>query len=382
MGGSLVVDVFISYSRQDLEAVSQLANAIQQAGYEVWWDAELPPHKSYGEVITDKIENANAAIVVWSPTAAESEWVRAEADMARSQKKLIQTALGDIMPPLPFNQIQFADLGDWNGEDDHSGWRKVKESLRDLCGEREPLGAETAAAAVAATPATKAEPAPPPAPTPAPPPAPAPAAAATSAPSGGSPPPGSIEYYRDKKSPLPLIGALAAGAVGLLGGGALLASLFGGDDDYSDDDIPPIALSEPTDMTGSGSMGSDSGSASMPSAPAPMPAPPPQQPSGQTFTTGTQTFDGAIRQGEERAFTVGLNANTSYRIVAECDIDCSDIDMWLYDENGNLIDEDVLEDDYPILDVTPIRSAEFTVRLQMFACSIEPCGFQITVQPL
>ena len=108
-------DVFISYSRHDLEAVSRLANAIQQAGYDVWWDAELPPHKSYSEVIEEKVETAKAAVVVWSPTARESEWVRAEADMARSQKKLIQTALGDIMPPLPFNQIQCADLRGWAG---------------------------------------------------------------------------------------------------------------------------------------------------------------------------------------------------------------------------------------------------------------------------
>jgi uncharacterized protein YgiM (DUF1202 family) len=54
--------------------------------------------------------------------------------MARNQRKLVQTALGDIMPPLPFNQIQYADIGDWQGDADHPGWRKVKASLADLCG--------------------------------------------------------------------------------------------------------------------------------------------------------------------------------------------------------------------------------------------------------
>ena len=69
-------------------------------------------------------------------------------------------------------------------------------------------------------------------------------------------------------------------------------------------------------------------------------------------------------------------------IAAECDMDCSDIDMWLYDASGNMIDEDVLEDDFPILEVTPTSSAQYSVRIEMFACSIEPCGFQIAVQPL
>lgn len=144
-----MVDVFISYSRADEDAVRRLAHKIESEGYDVWWDAELPPHKSYGEVIEEKVGSAKAAVVVWSRTAAASEWVRAEADMARNQKKLIQTALGDIMPPMPFNQIQFADIGDWQGEDDHSGWRKVKASLSDLCGSGDP---EVAAAAAAAPP--------------------------------------------------------------------------------------------------------------------------------------------------------------------------------------------------------------------------------------
>ena len=50
-----MVDVFISYSRSDLAAVTRLAEAVEAAGYDVWWDADLPPHLSYGDVITAKI---------------------------------------------------------------------------------------------------------------------------------------------------------------------------------------------------------------------------------------------------------------------------------------------------------------------------------------
>ena len=129
-----MVDVFISYSRSNRERVRVLADAVKALGYVVWWDDELPPHKSYGDVITEKIAAARAAIVCWSADAAQSEWVRAEADLARNQKKLIQTSYDDVMPPMPFNQIQFASLADWKGQADHSGWRKVQASLSDLCG--------------------------------------------------------------------------------------------------------------------------------------------------------------------------------------------------------------------------------------------------------
>lgn len=150
-----MVDVFISYSRDNKARVAQIAQAVSAAGYAVWWDAELPPHRSYGDVITEKIGSAKAAIVVWSHQSAQSEWVRAEADVARNQKKLVQTAIDDVMPPLPFNQIQFAELADWNGEPDHRGWRKVLMSLEELCG-REAAPAAASAVVPRPTPAPSA----------------------------------------------------------------------------------------------------------------------------------------------------------------------------------------------------------------------------------
>jgi TIR domain-containing protein len=129
-----MADVFISYSRGDQAAVRQLAEAVRREGYSVWWDEELPPHRSYSDVITEQIDASKAAIVVWSAAAAASEWVRAEADLARNRKKLIQTSLDAHLPPMPFNQIQFAAIGDWRGETGHPGWCKVKESLAALCG--------------------------------------------------------------------------------------------------------------------------------------------------------------------------------------------------------------------------------------------------------
>lgn len=191
-----MVDVFISYSRTNQAKVRQLAEAVKALGYQVWWDDELPPHKSYGDVITEKIGMARAAIVVWSDSAVQSEWVRAEADVARNQKKLIQTALDAVMPPMPFNQIQFADIGDWNGEADHSGWRKVKASLADLCG---PPGSPPPERT--AYPMPQVPPPPPPEPAPEP-------VAAHAAPSGGG------------------MNTMLIGALCVIGVGALVAMAF------------------------------------------------------------------------------------------------------------------------------------------------------------
>lgn len=97
------------------------------------------------------------------------------------------------------------------------------------------------------------------------------------------------------------------------------------------------------------------------------------------YSSTHSRYNGALDEGREDTITIDLDAGTSYFIVAQCDIDCSDIDMTLHDENGNLIDEDVLLDDTPIVEVTPIRNARFTITLSMIDCESEPCYYGIGV---
>lgn len=73
--------------------------------------------------------------MLWSADAAKSQWVRAEADAARGVGTLIQANIDGTVPPLPFNQIQCADLKNWNGELDHAGWRKLIASVAALTGQ-------------------------------------------------------------------------------------------------------------------------------------------------------------------------------------------------------------------------------------------------------
>jgi uncharacterized protein YecT (DUF1311 family) len=58
--------------------------------------------------------------------------VRAEADSGREQHKLVQALISDATLPMPFSQIQCADLRDWRGDRSHPEWKKVLRSLDDL----------------------------------------------------------------------------------------------------------------------------------------------------------------------------------------------------------------------------------------------------------
>ena len=127
-------DIFISYARST-EAVAKAAgDSLRQAGFKVWRDDELPAHRSYSEVIEERLQNAKAVLVLWSAEAVRSQWVRAEADIAREAGTLVQMSVDGTTPPIPFNQIQCADLADWSGNADHEGWKKILDSIGSLCG--------------------------------------------------------------------------------------------------------------------------------------------------------------------------------------------------------------------------------------------------------
>jgi adenylate cyclase len=126
--------VFISYARGDEATAILVADNLRAGGFEVWRDDELPAHRPYAEVIEERVNGAKAVVVLWSSEAAKSQWVRAEADTARSGRTLVQATLDGTLPPMPFNQIQCADLKDWEGQSSAPGWRKLVSSLAELTG--------------------------------------------------------------------------------------------------------------------------------------------------------------------------------------------------------------------------------------------------------
>jgi adenylate cyclase len=125
-------DVFISYARSTEDQARQIGEGLRALGYGVWRDDELPAHRAYAEVIEERLREAKAVVVVWSAEAVKSQWVRAEADAAREAGTLVQLRVDGANPPMPFNQIQCADMSGWSGGADHPGWRKVADSVAAL----------------------------------------------------------------------------------------------------------------------------------------------------------------------------------------------------------------------------------------------------------
>jgi adenylate cyclase len=126
--------VFISYARPDEPIATRVADALRGRGYAVWRDEDLPAHRPYAEVIQERLRGAKAVVVLWSDDAAKSQWVRSEADAARQLGTLVQVGIDGTIPPMPFDQIQCANLNDWDGSTNAPGWRKLAASIEALAG--------------------------------------------------------------------------------------------------------------------------------------------------------------------------------------------------------------------------------------------------------
>ena len=125
-------DVFISYARSTAAQSQAAANALRGWGYSVWLDEQLPTHRTYSDVIEEELAAAKAVLVIWSSEAARSQWVKSEANRAREDDKLVQMVIDGARLPMPFDQIQCADLKGWAGDADAAGWRAILSSIAEL----------------------------------------------------------------------------------------------------------------------------------------------------------------------------------------------------------------------------------------------------------
>src|SRR5215469_3425794 len=127
-----MADVFVSYARSTADYAQAIAAGLRAHGYSVWLDEDLPPHRGYSRVIQEQLDEARAALVVWSADAVKSDWVLSEANRAREARKLVQVLVDESRLPMPFDQIQYVTLSGWTGAQDDPGWRKALASVAEL----------------------------------------------------------------------------------------------------------------------------------------------------------------------------------------------------------------------------------------------------------
>ena len=126
--------IFLSYGRDDVDAAKQLAGCIADAGHDVWWDRHLHAGSRFAAEIDKALKDAEAVIVIWSPSSIESAWVQDEAAEGRDSGRLVPVSLAGAKPPLGFRQFQTVDLGRWDGTGAPDALDDLLEAIARTCG--------------------------------------------------------------------------------------------------------------------------------------------------------------------------------------------------------------------------------------------------------
>ena len=132
-GGHVSVnDIFLSYARQDRASARIFAECLGEEGFKVWWDASLHSGETFDEVIEQRLRDAKAVVVLWSPRSVASRWVRAEATLADRRNKLVPAIIEPCDRPIVFELTHTSELSEWQGDRSDPRWRTFVEDLNRL----------------------------------------------------------------------------------------------------------------------------------------------------------------------------------------------------------------------------------------------------------
>src|SRR3954451_18576125 len=122
-------DIFLSYARADRPVARVFAQSLAEEGFSVWWDASLHSGETFDEVIEQRLRDAKAVIVLWSPRSVASRWVRAEATLADRRNKLVPAIIEACDRPIVFELTHTSELSEWHGDRSDARWRTFVEDL-------------------------------------------------------------------------------------------------------------------------------------------------------------------------------------------------------------------------------------------------------------
>lgn len=124
-----MVDVFVSYKREDRPRVDRLVGLLSDLDLKVWHDASLEAGEDWQQRIEAVARRAGCVVVCWTEAAAASQWVRAELEIGRSRGVLAPVRFEPCPLPQDLAWMHWPDLSDWTDGLDHPGIRGLVDGV-------------------------------------------------------------------------------------------------------------------------------------------------------------------------------------------------------------------------------------------------------------
>jgi hypothetical protein len=94
------VKVFISYAVQDKDLARDLATRLTEQGYDVWFDEwQVLPGDNFAKRVGEALDESDAMVVLISPAAMQSNWVREEINFALGSQRYAGRLVPVVVEP-------------------------------------------------------------------------------------------------------------------------------------------------------------------------------------------------------------------------------------------------------------------------------------------
>lgn len=124
-----MVDVFISYKREDHVRVDKLASLLKEFQLSVWHDAALQAGDDWHARIMQVAEKAKCIVVCWTDEAAKSRWVQNEVRAGLRREVLVPATWAPCERPYLLDKLHMANMTDWAGGYDHAGLQQLAKGI-------------------------------------------------------------------------------------------------------------------------------------------------------------------------------------------------------------------------------------------------------------
>lgn len=138
-------DVFICYSSQEMEVAQEICQVLEQNEIRCWMaPRDIPPGSDFGDNIDEAIMACKVVVVIFSETAAISQWVKGELNIAFEERKTIIQFRIDQTPLKGQNRVML-NKTHWIDAypDYHAKFNDLVKAVAQSIGKEVDLGSET-----------------------------------------------------------------------------------------------------------------------------------------------------------------------------------------------------------------------------------------------
>lgn len=128
-------DIFISYSRKDLDKVRPIVNELESLGVKVWFDLNgVESGEQFVNKIAKAIDNSDSMIYMYSENSVEGEWTQKEVMYAKRQNKVVRPLLiNGSMPDQGWFSLLYGNIDCINITNEHQR-KKLMTNIQTLYG--------------------------------------------------------------------------------------------------------------------------------------------------------------------------------------------------------------------------------------------------------